>query len=150
MNDQPRVPMPRPFFAPGDVAVSASPDMRVGRRFNFDVSEELLARIGGEALKHAVAKMGEHVAMAHRQEIERVVYDYFLANYAANRDWFEPIIREVVRDSIREFLAEWAKDEAQRLAFWTVLAAINEQNRDDSAEPDAHHPEQQKSNPEAP
>lgn len=130
-----RVPMAsKPaFVGEGDVAVSAAPydPMRIGRRFWFDVSEEVLSKIGGYALEHAIADMGHAVANQPniRHEVERAVFRFITTE--ANREWLEPLVRQIVTDSLGEHIREVAKDMAQQQAFWMIADALNAQNRDD-------------------
>lgn len=112
MSEQLRVPMPHKaaFVGVGDVAVSAQPysEMAVGRRFNFDVSEEVLAKMGGEALAHAVVRMGEAIAWSQRPAIEKQVGERLMRDPA----YMAPIIERAFTESVNELIRE-------RMAAWT-------------------------------
>jgi len=103
-----RVPMPNKgaFVGVGDVAVSAQPfdSMRVGRRFNFDVSEEVLAKIGRYALEIAIQDMAHSVAHMYRAEVERAVFAFLTDKL--NREWLEPIMRDISFEMFCRMIAE--------------------------------------------
>jgi len=84
------------FVGAGDVAVSAQPysRMNVGRRFSFDVSEEVLSKIGRYALEQAIVNMAESVANMHRHQVEQAFFAALTDK--TNREWMEPLLREAL------------------------------------------------------
>lgn len=101
MTERMRVPMERnglPTMGDEhDVAVAVPP--LVGQRFTMDVSEERLARMGREGIAHAVETLSRTVVYENEPAIRRAI-----ESYLTDRKWAEPIIRQAIRDAVREFV----------------------------------------------
>lgn len=101
MSGRQRVPM-RParsgWIRDADVSISTEPQA-IGRRFNMDVNEVVLAQMGKHALEAAVEQLGQHVAYEHQHEIHTLV-----ATALLDKAWALPIIEDEMRRCVRELL----------------------------------------------
>lgn len=97
-----RVPMPRPVeFMAGDFAAnisSAVPDF--ARRFSMTVAEEAIRKMGPMAVSHFTEKLAYQVV----RENEGLIREAMLS-YMRDRSWAEPLVREFLREAVREYVA---------------------------------------------
>ena len=106
------------FVGVGDVSVSAAPHdpLRVGRRFNFDVSEEALSQMGAEVLAHAVENLGRNIVSQYRHQAEQEFFRVLTDK--ANREWVEPLLKEALTKMfftiVADIMAQNDRDERER------------------------------------
>ena len=118
MSEHERVPMRRRtnWIGEDDVSLKIEPPL-IGRRFTMDVSENVLAQFGAEAIKHCVERLGQEVAYRHQDEIHRMVAAAIL-----DKAWALPIIEQELRRACREMvLSLWSDDEKKNLRDWFDL-----------------------------
>jgi len=99
-----RVPMRDPraaWIGEGDLQLSATDLPRIGRRFNLDIAEDVLARIPAEGLAAAVDDLGRRVAYRYEEDIQRVVHSFIL-----DREWAEPIIMAAISEAVYRVISD--------------------------------------------
>lgn len=98
-----RVPMAKPAsFMSGDFNATVSgPDASYGRRFSLIVAEEALRKMGPQAVAHFTEKLAQRVVHEHDREISEV-----LLSYLRDRAWAEPLIRQFLREAIRDYVLD--------------------------------------------
>lgn len=96
---------PASFIAAEDVEARAYQG-KVGRVFEMVVDEYALAQMGKEAMIHVASKLGERAAHDHRHLIESTVRGYIL-----DREWVEPIIRQIMRETIDSIFRDMFESE---------------------------------------
>lgn len=112
-DEPPRVHMPpkAPSFAEGSVRVSAAPPdpRQYARRFYLDISEEALSKVGKMALEAAIVDLSHSVVRRYQLEIEQAVFATITDRM--NREWVEPILKEITVEVFLRFLAEITRDQ---------------------------------------
>ena len=85
------VAMPTPEHMPGGVGV----------RYSMDFAEDAHAKLGQEAIVIAIERLSGTIVYENEPAIRRAV-EHFLHD----RGWAEPIIREAIRETVREFILD--------------------------------------------
>ena len=131
MSEAKRVTMKQParFVDPSDVSVSPGlgPDYTVGRRFNFDIDEAVLAQIGSRAVEAMTDQMVREIAYRYRGDLESVV-----VTLLADLEWVKPILESELRAAARDLVKSlWSNEEKAALRSWfDVLTAAAKGRRD--------------------
>lgn len=93
-----RAPMPgQPVVVAAEVAANAGPNY--ARRFSLYVAEAELQRMAHDVLPYVVERLARQIAAEHRGDVVHVVHEYL-----RNREWAEPIIRDAIRETVREHI----------------------------------------------
>lgn len=103
MSEPLRVAMPRrhSFLGPDDIAASISSpsSLQYGRRFSLDIAEEAFAEMSGAMVQMIAEDLAKTVVSHNAEEIRRAI-----RSYLTDKAWCEPILKEAIRDSVREWI----------------------------------------------
>ena len=103
-----RVRMPsRPMMSvirDDDVAATALPPSREGRRFTLDVTDELLTEGGKEALAYAFDDLCKRIANEQRPLLESEAMAWITST--EHRDEVKALVRRVIEETVRAWITD--------------------------------------------
>jgi len=88
--------------------ISGSLDPFPARRFSVTVAEEALQRMVPEAVRYVAEQLAEQVVYEQHGAVQTAVHSYL-----TDRAWAEPIIRDAIRQAVREYVLDMLKTERQ-------------------------------------
>lgn len=94
-----RTIMPPKFTASDITAEISTRGPEYARRFSLIVAEDALDRLAPAVIPHVVERLAGQIAAEQRGSVEATVHEFL-----RDRAWAEPIIRQAIKDAVREHI----------------------------------------------